>query len=184
MYGLAITPKAPATSNKTSRKLTKIAEKTHVQMAHRRRRTKCHQRHRRLHLRLLLEKLSNRGLHVTLSRPRSLSRNGGNSRLRGIIVQEQSGGAGRSASLPRVEPLPVRFSPRKTKAGSGIEIVNEVFGAPSRQFIPAVEKGIMTCSDQGMSGLPAARCLRRHPDGKHHPVDSKKLRSAPAADGI
>jgi elongation factor G len=66
---------------------------------------------------------------------------------------------------------------RKDKGGSGIEIVNEIFGGTiPGQFIPAVEKGIHDLLDQGViAGYPLQDVLVAITDGKHHPVDSKEV---------
>jgi elongation factor G len=181
MYGLAITPKARGDEQKLSALLTKIAEEDPTFKWHTDRQT-----HEvvingigELHLRLILEKLSNRGLHVD-SKPPKIA-------YRETIMQKadghhrhkkQTGGAGQFGEVfLRVEPLSEDSPNRKDKGGSGIEIVNEIFGGTiPGQFIPAVEKGIHDLLDQGViAGYPLQDVLVAITDGKHHPVDSKEV---------
>jgi elongation factor G len=83
--------------------------------------------------------------------------------------KKQSGGHGQFgiASI-RIEPL---------DRGAGFQFVDRVVGgAIPRQYIPAVEKGIIEAMGQGgPHGFPVvdvqAVCL----DGKHHPVDSSEM---------
>jgi elongation factor G len=181
MYGLAITPKARGDEQKLSSLLTKIAEEDPTFKWHTDRQT-----HEvvingigELHLRLVLEKLSNRGLHVDTKPPKIAYRE----TIREIADghhrhKKQTGGAGQFGEVfLRVEPLEDDSIHRKDKGGSGLEIVNEVFGGTiPGQFIPAVEKGIHDLLDQGViAGYPLQDVRVAITDGKHHPVDSKEV---------
>jgi elongation factor G len=85
------------------------------------------------------------------------------------IHKKQTGGHGQYARVAiQVEPLP---------RGSGFEFVNKIVGgAVPRQYIPAVEKGVVEAMQEGV--------LAHHPlvdvrvslvDGKEHPVDSSEM---------
>jgi len=130
-------------------------------------------------LRLILEKLSNRGLHVDSKPPKIAYRETIQLKAEGHHRhKKQTGGAGQFGEVfLRVEPLSDDSPHRKDKGGSGIEIVNEIFGGTiPGQFIPAVEKGIHDLLDQGViAGYPLQDVLVAITDGKHHPVDSKEV---------
>jgi len=83
--------------------------------------------------------------------------------------KKQTGGHGQFGVVSlRISPLP---------RGEGFSFANEVVGgAIPRQYIPAVEKGVVEAMAQGGAlGCPvvdvAVTCL----DGKHHPVDSSEM---------
>ncbi|HEY1923300.1 MAG TPA: elongation factor G [Tepidisphaeraceae bacterium] len=172
MYGLAITPKARGDEQKLSMQLAKIAEEDPTF-----RWTTDRQTHEvvingigELHLRLVLEKLANRGLHVDTKPPKIAYRET-------IMVKadghhrhkKQTGGAGQFGEVfLRIEPM---------ERGKGFEFVNEVFGgAIPGQYIPAVEKGVRDLLDQGVvAGYPLQDVRVCVTDGKHHPVDSKEV---------
>jgi elongation factor G len=181
MYGLAITPKARGDEQKLSQLLTKLAEEDPTFRWHTDRQT-----HEvvinglgELHLRLVLERLGNRGLHVDTKPPKIAYRE--------TIMQtaeghhrhkKQTGGAGQFGEVfLRVEPLPEDAPARRANGGAGLEIVNEVFGGSiPGQFIPAVEKGIHDLMDTGViAGYPLQDVRVAITDGKHHPVDSKEV---------
>jgi elongation factor G len=67
-----------------------------------------------------------------------------------------------------MEPLP---------RGSGFEFGNEVFGgAVPRQFIPAVEKGIVESAARGyLAGFPVVDFKATIFDGSYHDVDSNVM---------
>lgn len=69
----------------------------------------------------------------------------------------------------------LRLSPRGQ--GEGFEFVDEVKGgAIPRQFIPAVEKGVVeTMADGGVYGFPVVDVQVAVYDGKYHSVDSSEM---------
>ena len=83
--------------------------------------------------------------------------------------KKQSGGHGQFGDCKiRMEPLP---------RGSGFEFGNEVFGgAIPRNFIPAIEKGIIESAARGyLAGYPVVDFKATVYDGSYHDVDSNEL---------
>jgi elongation factor G len=122
------------------------------------------------HLRVLLERMSERGVRVKTHPPsipyrETITRSAeGHCRHR-----KQTGGAGQFGEVTlRVDVL---------ERGRGFEFVDEVVGgAIPGQFIPAVEKGIRQVLTEGaLAGFPIQDLRVTVLDGKHHPVDSKEV---------
>ncbi|MGH7175801.1 MAG: elongation factor G [Tepidisphaeraceae bacterium] len=181
MFGLAITPKARGDEQKMSSMLQKLAEEDPTFRWHTDRQT-----HEvviyglgELHLRLVLERMANRGLHVDTKPPKIAYRETIMQKADGHHRhKKQTGGAGQFGEVfLRVEPLEHDSPVRKSNGGEGLEIVNEVFGGSiPGQFIPAVEKGIHDVMDIGViAGYPLQDVRVAITDGKHHPVDSKEV---------
>jgi elongation factor G len=83
--------------------------------------------------------------------------------------KKQTGGHGQFGDCKiRMEPLP---------RGGGFEFGNEVFGgAVPRQFIPAVEKGIVESAARGyIAGFPVVDFKATIFDGSYHDVDSNEM---------
>jgi elongation factor G len=83
--------------------------------------------------------------------------------------KKQSGGHGQFGDCKiRMEPLP---------RGGGFEFANEVFGgAIPRNFIPAIEKGIVETAARGyLAGYPVVDFKVTVFDGSYHDVDSNEL---------
>jgi elongation factor G len=83
--------------------------------------------------------------------------------------KKQTGGHGQfGVAFLRVEPL---------ERGGGFEFVDAIVGGViPRQFIPAVEKGIVeTMSQGGVHGFPVVDVRVTCFDGKHHSVDSSEM---------
>jgi elongation factor G len=83
--------------------------------------------------------------------------------------KKQSGGHGQFGDCKiRMEPTP---------RGGGFEFANEVFGgAIPRQFIPAVEKGIVESAARGyLAGYPVVDFKVTVFDGSYHDVDSNEM---------
>jgi len=124
-----------------------------------------------LHLRIMLEKLRNRyHVEVETHPPRIAYTETITVKAEGHHRhKKQTGGAGQFGEVYlRVEPLP---------RGSGFEFVNGVVGGViPRQFIPAVEKGILQSLEQGViAGYPLQDLRVEVYDGKYHDVDSKEI---------
>jgi elongation factor G len=83
--------------------------------------------------------------------------------------KKQSGGHGQfGVCMLKLEP---------TQRGEGFEFVDEIKGGSiPRQFIPAVEQGVMeTMKDGGLLGFPVVDVRVRVYDGKYHSVDSSEM---------
>jgi elongation factor G len=83
--------------------------------------------------------------------------------------KKQSGGHGQFGDCKiRMEPLP---------RGGGFEFGNEVFGgAIPRNFIPAIEKGVVESAARGyLAGYPVVDFKVTVYDGSYHDVDSNEL---------
>jgi elongation factor G len=83
--------------------------------------------------------------------------------------KKQSGGHGQYGDCKiRLEPLP---------RGAGFEFGNEIFGgAIPRQYVPAVEKGILETALRGfLAGYPVVDFKATVYDGSYHDVDSNEL---------
>ncbi|MGA7244930.1 MAG: elongation factor G [Terracidiphilus sp.] len=83
--------------------------------------------------------------------------------------KKQSGGHGQFGDCKiRMEPLP---------RGSGFVFGNEIFGgAIPRQFVPAVEKGIVESAARGyLAGYPVVDFKATVYDGSYHDVDSNEM---------
>jgi elongation factor G len=90
-------------------------------------------------------------------------------------IKKQSGGHGQFAvAWLRVEP---------TERGSGIEFVDKIVGGViPRQYIPAVEKGVIdTAETGGALGFPIVDVRVTCFDGKAHSVDSSEMAFRTAA---
>ncbi|TMQ60578.1 MAG: elongation factor G [Candidatus Eisenbacteria bacterium] len=120
---------------------------------------------------VVVEKLQRRfGVHVDLMKPRipyretirrSVSKQGRH--------KKQTGGRGQFGDVHvRLEPL---------KPGSGFEFVDEVVGgAVPRNYIPAVEKGIVEAMQEGvLAGYPVVDVRAALYDGSYHTVDSSEM---------
>jgi len=83
--------------------------------------------------------------------------------------KKQSGGAGQfGVCFVNVGPL---------GRGEGVKFLDQIVGgAIPRQFIPAVEKGVMSFCEHGpLAGYPVTDFAVELIDGKYHPVDSKEV---------
>jgi elongation factor G len=83
--------------------------------------------------------------------------------------KKQSGGHGQFGDCKiRLEPLP---------RGSGFEFASEIFGgAIPRNFIPAIEKGIVETAARGyLAGYPVVDFKAIVYDGSYHDVDSNEM---------
>jgi len=83
--------------------------------------------------------------------------------------KKQTGGHGQFGDCKiRMSPLP---------RGQGFEFVNNIFGgAIPKQFIPAVEKGILEAAEEGfLAGYPVVDFKVELYDGAYHEVDSSEL---------
>jgi elongation factor G len=123
------------------------------------------------HVEIVVSRLKRRfGVDVTLKAPKIPYRE----TIRGTAdVQgrhkKQTGGHGQFGDCwIKMEPLP---------RGAQFEFVNDIFGgAIPRNFIPAVEKGIIEAAEKGfLAGYPMVDFKVTVYDGSYHDVDSSEL---------
>jgi len=123
------------------------------------------------HVEVIVSRLKNRyGVDVTLKAPKVPYRE----TIRGTAdVQgrhkKQTGGHGQFGDCwIKMEPLP---------RGGNFEFVNDIFGgAIPRNYIPAVEKGIIEAASLGfLAGYPVVDFRVTLYDGSYHDVDSSEL---------
>ena len=84
-------------------------------------------------------------------------------------LRKQTGGHGQYAHVVlTIEPL---------EPGAGFEFVNEIRGGDiPREYIPAVERGIIDVMSKGTwAGFPVVDLRVRLTDGSHHEVDSSEM---------
>lgn len=126
----------------------------------------------RAHVEILAERLKRKfGVDVTLKTPRVPYKETIKAKAREIQGRhkKQTGGRGQFGDCwIHMEPLP---------RGSGFEFVNQIVGgAIPRNFIPAVEKGILEGMERGpLAGYPVVDLRVILYDGSTHPVDSSEL---------
>jgi elongation factor G len=124
-----------------------------------------------LHIETIVARLKKRfGVDVTLKPPKVPYRETirGKADVQGRH-KKQSGGHGQYGDCKiRMEPLP---------RGGNFEFVNEIFGgAIPRNFIPAVEKGILESAARGfLAGYPVVDFRVILYDGSYHDVDSSEI---------
>ncbi|MDI9602313.1 MAG: elongation factor G [Armatimonadota bacterium] len=125
----------------------------------------------RLHLEVVLSKLrSATGVEVEMGKPKIPYRE--TVRATGTVhhrYKKQSGGRGQFGDVHlRIEPRPT---------GAGFEYLDEIVGgAIPRQFIPAVEKGVVEAMAHGcLAGFPVVDVAVALFDGQYHNVDSSEF---------
>ncbi|HZY65414.1 MAG TPA: elongation factor G [Rubrobacteraceae bacterium] len=124
-----------------------------------------------MHVELALERINHRyGVEVEARAPKVpfLETITGAAQAQGRY-KKQTGGRGQFGDCHiEVTPLP---------RGSGFEFENAIVGgAIPRQFIPAVEKGIVEAMSEGyIAGYPVVDVKVRLYDGSHHSVDSSEM---------
>ncbi len=123
------------------------------------------------HVEVVVSRMKRRyGVEVTLKAPKIPYRETirGNADVQGRH-KKQTGGHGQFGDCwIRMEPLP---------RGGQFEFVNEIFGgAIPKNFIPAVEKGIIETAEKGfLAGYPMVDFRVVVYDGSYHDVDSSEL---------
>jgi elongation factor G len=124
-----------------------------------------------LHIEVITSKLHKKfGVEVTLKAPKIAYKE----TIKGTVKVEgkhkkQSGGRGQFGHIwVEMSPLPV---------GTGFEFVDKIFGgAVPRNYIPAVEKGMIEAMERGvLAGYPVVDVRVTLVDGSYHPVDSSEM---------
>ena len=169
----AIEPKSRGDEDKISNALARIAEEDAAIRYNRDSQTKqlLLSGSGQLHVEVTVAKLRKRyGVEVVLKTPKIPYRETirGRAEAQGRH-KKQTGGHGQYGDCKiKMEPLP---------RGSKFEFVDEIFGgAIPRNFIPAVEKGIVEAAAKGfLAGYPVVDFRVTLYDGSYHPVDSSEL---------
>ena len=173
MYSLAVTPKSRGDEQKISEALHKLVEEDSTFTYARDPQTNetVISGIGDLHLRMMLAKMKERfDLEVETRPPKIPYKETITAKAEGHYRhKKQTGGAGQFGEVYlRVEPL---------ERGGGFEFVNNLFGESiPRQYLPAIEKGIVDVLHNGaIAGYPLQDVRVSVYDGKHHPVDSKEV---------
>ncbi len=123
------------------------------------------------HVEIVVSRLKRRyGVEVELKSPKIPYRETvrGSANVQGRH-KKQTGGHGQFGDCwIKLEPLP---------RGEKFEFVNDIFGgAIPRQYIPAVEKGVLEAAEQGfLAGYPVTDFRVTVYDGSYHDVDSSEM---------
>ncbi len=169
----AIEPKSRGDEDKISNALARIAEEDAAIKYNRDPQTKqlLLSGAGQLHVEVTVAKLRKRyGVEVLLKTPKVPYRETvrGKADVQGRH-KKQTGGHGQFGDCwIRMEPLP---------RGGNFEFVDEIFGGSiPRNFIPAVEKGIVESAARGyLAGYPVVDFRVTVYDGSYHPVDSSEM---------
>jgi len=169
----AIEPKSRGDEDKISNALARITEEDPALKYNRDAQTKqlLLSGSGQLHVEVTVAKLRKRyGVEVILKTPKIPYRETirGHADVQGRY-KKQTGGHGQYGDCKiRMEPLP---------RGESFQFVDEIFGGSiPRNFIPAVEKGIVEAASKGfLAGFPVVDFKVTLYDGSYHPVDSSEL---------
>jgi elongation factor G len=169
----AIEPKSRGDEDKISNALARITEEDPALRYNRDAQTKqlLLSGSGQLHVEVTVAKLRKRyGVEVILKTPKIPYRETirGHADVQGRY-KKQTGGHGQYGDCKiRIEPLP---------RGENFQFVDEIFGGSiPRNFIPAVEKGIVEAASKGfLAGFPVVDFKVTLYDGSYHPVDSSEL---------
>ena len=169
----AIEPKSRGDEDKISNALARIAEEDAAIKYNRDPQTKqlLLSGSDQLHVEVTVSKLKKRyGVEVLLKTPKIPYRETirGKADVQGRH-KKQTGGHGQFGDCwIKMEPLP---------RGGKFEFVDEIFGGSiPRNFIPAVEKGIVESAARGyLAGYPVVDFRITVYDGSYHPVDSSEM---------
>jgi len=124
------------------------------------------------HVEVIIEKLKRKfGVEVALSTPKVPYRETIRGSQTGVIYRhkKQTGGRGQFAE--------VHFDVSALPHGAGFEFENALVGMNvPRNFVPAVEKGVIEAMQSGvLGGYPVVDVKVRFYDGKSHEVDSSEM---------
>ena len=169
----AIEPKSRGDEDKISNALARITEEDPALKYNRDAQTKqlLLSGSGQLHVEVTVAKLRKRyGVEVILKTPKIPYRETirGHADVQGRY-KKQTGGHGQYGDCKiKMEPLP---------RGESFQFVDEIFGGSiPRNFIPAVEKGIVEAASKGfLAGFPVVDFKVTLYDGSYHPVDSSEL---------
>jgi len=125
-----------------------------------------------IHIETMVEKLKRKfGVEVNLNTPRIPYKETIKQGVKGVVYRhkKQSGGRGQFAE--------VHFDITPLEEGKGFEFEQALVGMNvPRNFVPAVEKGIVEAMASGvLAGYPVVDVKVRFYDGKSHEVDSSEM---------
>lgn len=173
MISYAIAPKSKGDEEKVSTGLHRILEEDPTIKFHREEETKemILSGMGQVHLEVALERLKRKfGVEVVMKTPKIPYRETIKAAAKAQgRYKKQSGGKGQYGDCHiRIEPLP---------RGAGFEFLDKVVGgAIPRQYIPAVEKGIVEAMHEGIiAGYPMVDVRVAVFDGSYHTVDSSEM---------
>jgi len=168
---LCATPKAKGDEEKMSSSLQRLTEEDPTFVVQRNTETKqlLIGGQGTIQLSVITQKLKNNfGVEVELSDPKIAYRETikGKSVVQGKH-KKQTGGAGQYGDVH------IRFEP----SDKHFEFHEEIFGgAVPKQYIPAVEKGLLESLEKGvLAGYPVVNIKATLFDGSYHPVDSSEM---------
>jgi elongation factor G len=172
VISFAIEPKAKGDEEKITQSLSRLAEEDLTLSVTRDARTNefLISGMGQVHIEVTVDKLKRKfGVDVNLKTPKVpyMETIRGKSQIEGKL-KKQTGGRGQFAvAWLELEPMP---------RGEGFEFVDKIVGgAIPRQFIPAVEKGIVEAMAEGaLAGYPVVDVRVTVYDGKYHDVDSSE----------
>ncbi len=123
------------------------------------------------HLEIVVGRLARKfGVHAQLAKPRIAYRETFRGKAEGQGKhKKQTGGRGQYGDCwIRIAPLP---------RGSGVQFMDEIVGGViPRQYIPAVEKGVVEAALKGpIAGYPVVDFKAELYDGSYHDVDSNEM---------
>jgi elongation factor G len=174
MISYALTPKSKGDEEKIAASLARIHEEDPTIMVGRDEQTGeiLLSGVGQTHVEVVVEKLKRKfGVEVNLSTPKVPYKETIRGSKQGIIYRhkKQTGGRGQFAEVH----LDVSSLPR----GGGFEFENGLVGMNvPRNFVPAVEKGIVEAMQSGvLAGFPVVDVKVRFYDGKSHEVDSSEM---------
>ncbi len=172
VISFAIEPKAKGDEDKITQSLAKLAEEDPTMVVNRDPQTNefLISGMGQVHIEVTVEKLKRKfGVDVNLKTPKVPYKETikGKARVEGKL-KKQTGGRGQFAvAWLEVEPL---------SRGQGFEFVDKIVGGViPRQYIPAVEKGVIEAMQGGaLAGFPVVDVKVTVVDGKYHDVDSSE----------
>lgn len=173
IYSLAVEPRSKGDEEKIFSSLSRLMEEDLTLKLERNEETKemILSGMGEIHIETIVDKLKRKfGVEVNLRLPKVPYKETikGKARLQGKY-KKQSGGRGQYGDCwIEMEPL---------QRGEGFQFVDRIVGGViPRQYIPAVEKGIIEASmEGGLAGYPVVDFKVDLVDGSYHPVDSSEM---------
>ncbi len=171
-FNVAVTPRGKADVDKLGPSLHRIAEEDPTLVVHRDEKTgeTIISGMGETHVEVAAEKMKRKfGVEVDLHAPKVPYRETVTAKVESeYIHKKQTGGHGQYARVS------ITVEPNK---GGGFEFVDKVVGgAVPRNFIPAVEKGVLEALHEGaLAHFPMVDLRVTLFDGKEHPVDSSEM---------